>query len=367
MTHQKHKQPLHHHRGFQAWGEPLEPRTFLTGITVNVVTTLNSVDLRTLRNAILTVDNQGSPTSPNTIDFQIPTSDPGYNPANSTFTISPTSELPPITRPVILDGTSEAGFIGQPAAIAIDGRAIKGSADGLILASGSDGSTIDGLEIAHFSDSGILVQSVGNTIGGTTAGMGNIIGPNTSSGVTLVAPGNAPTTSAGANVLVGNFIGTNTNGDNLGNLVGVAVENGSNTIGGITTAAANVIGFNTLEGVLVSGPSATSNVVEGNFIGTDANGANLGNPTGIVVDSGGNTIGGTTTGAANIIGFNSAAGVLTQSGPNVVEGNFIGTDANGANLGNLQASSWNRGKTRSAGPPQARRISSASAARRVSR
>ena len=172
---------------------------------------------------------------------------------------------------------------------------------------------------------GIVVDSGGNTIGGTTTGAANIIGFNSTAGVSM---------QSGPSVVAGNFIGTNAGGANLGNGVGLLVVSASNTIGGTIIAAANVIGFNTSAGVSISGQTATSNVMEGNFIGTNASGANLGSPIGILVESRGNTIGGTTTGAANIIGFNGAAGVSMSSTSNVVAGNLIGTDANGAKLGN---------------------------------
>ena len=46
----------------------------------------------------------------------------------------------------------------------------------------------------------------------------------------------------------------------------------SNTIGGTTAAARNVIPGNLHEGVLVGGSGTSSNLVEGNFIGTDSTG-----------------------------------------------------------------------------------------------
>ena len=87
----------------------------------------------------------------------------------------------------------------------------------------------------------------------------------------------------------------------------------------------------------LNGGSAAGNLVEGNFIGTDAAGDNLGNGTGVyVIGATGNTIGGTTAAAANIIGFSSGPAIqlLSSSTSNLVEGNDIGTDAAGANLGN---------------------------------
>ena len=50
-----------------------------------------------------------------------------------------------------------------------------------------------------------------------------------------------------------------------------------NTIGGTSAALANVFAFNSNAGVVLTGSGATANVVLGNFFGTNARGANLGN------------------------------------------------------------------------------------------
>ena len=78
------------------------------------------------------------------------------------------------------------------------------------------------------------------------------------------------------------------------------------------------------------------NVVEGNFVGTDAAGMSAlpnGNG-GIVIGFGasgfGNRIGGTSFQARNLISGNVGPGVSAAFGANHVEGNFIGVDATGA-------------------------------------
>src|SRR5262249_23096213 len=91
--------------------------------------------------------------------------------------------------------------------------------------------------------------------------------------------------------------------------------------------------------------SGGGNVIEGNFIGTDASGlADLGNQmTGVAIfDSADNTIGGTTPGARNIISGNGLDGIGLgdsdrphQPLRNVIAGNVIGVDATGGGaLGN---------------------------------
>ena len=98
-----------------------------------------------------------------------------------------------------------------------------------------------------------------------------------------------------------------------------------------------MFGFNNSAGVVISGTGATGNVVLGNFIGTNSASADLGETVGVVIGTAGNTIGGTVPGSANVLGFNSVAGVrVTGAGAtgNVLIGNFFGTNASGANLGN---------------------------------
>ena len=87
---------------------------------------------------------------------------------------------------------------------------------------------------------------------------------------------------------------------------------------------------------------SSDNLVEGDLIGTDATGTkSLGNAqwgVNILDASTGNTIGGTVAAAADVISGNIGAGVeIEGSSENLVEGNFIGTDATGTiALGNTQ-------------------------------
>src|SRR5262249_50498697 len=66
---------------------------------------------------------------------------------------------------------------------------------------------------------------------------------------------------------------------NAGN--GITITSGGNTIGGTSSAARNLISGNTGDGVQIAGASATGNFIQGNFIGTNLNGtAALGNAAG---------------------------------------------------------------------------------------
>ena len=206
------------------------------------------------------------------------------------------------------------------AGVSISGQGATGN----VVIGNDIGSDAGGANLAN--PIGVFVGSANNTIGGTVPGAGNEIGFSTAAGVSIAGAGGT------GNVLLGNDIGTDGSGDKRANAVGVSLESGSNTIGGAGSAAANVIGFNTAAGVSISGAGGTGNVVLGNFIGTNPGNDDLGNAVGVVVNSGNNTIGGTTTTEANIIGFNSTAGVQIAVGGatgDVVIGNDIGTDPSG--------------------------------------
>jgi len=158
-----------------------------------------------------------------------------------------------------------------------------------------------------------------NTVGGTTPAAANVISGSTY-GVYIASSAGPDSTD---NLVEGNFIGTNSTGTAaIANRVGVVIENVSrNTIGGTTAAAANIISGNLQAGVNISGASAISNVVDGNFIGTQANGtSNLGNGShGVLVESGANanTIGNATGGAGNRIAFNGGDGVRVDGAAGV--------------------------------------------------
>jgi parallel beta-helix repeat protein len=184
---------------------------------------------------------------------------------------------------------------------------------------------------------GVFVNnSSGNTIGGTTRGAGNVISGNIGSGVQLFGP------LAEANLVLGNLIGLDAAGTAAAGLLGGNSRDGvliqgapRNTIGGTTPGARNVISNNGAAGLRLLGGSTSGNLVEGNFVGTDAGGAvPLGNALdGIVLnDAPGNTIGGATPGAGNVLAGNGASGVQIVGGAatgNLVQGNRIGTDPGG--------------------------------------
>ena len=218
--------------------------------TLVVTNTLDS-GLGSLRGEIAQSNATGP--GPNTIDFDIPTSDPGYDSSGGVWTISLLSALPSISVPVTIDGTSQTGYSTTPV-IDLDGTSAGAGADGLSLAAGSAGSQILGLMIENFANAGIDVASANNTIGGPAAGDGNLISGNTGDGVEITGSGTT------GNLVAGNFIGTDWTGTvAIGNGTGVEVDSSAtgNTIGGVTstpgTGAGNLISGNADNGVVIDG------------------------------------------------------------------------------------------------------------------
>ena len=212
-------------------------------------------------------------------------------------TIAPTSLLPDITDPVIIDGTTQPGYAGVPL---IELSGVNGpspSNHGLLTITGGN-STIRGLIINHNKDFGISI------------------------------------TTAGGNHVEGNYIGTDATGNSRaaanGNLIAITGPN--NVIGGTTPSAGNVISGTSNFGISIFGSSATGNLIQGNYIGTNASGTSaLGSSAGINISSSNNTVGGASAAARNVISGNNIAGLQVQSGAsgNVIQGNYIGTNAAG--------------------------------------
>jgi hypothetical protein len=209
-----------------------------------------------------------------------------------------------------------------------NGAEIAGSAAmGNQLLGNHIGTDVGGAARLGNGGDGVRVFGSANTVGGTTAGAGNLISANGGAGVGLVGDQSA---------VQGNLIGTDASGTvALGNGGdGVAVFGAGGTVGG------NIISGNLGFGVSVVGGG---NRIQGNSIGTDVTGtAALGNGRdGVSVFGANDTIGGTTAGAGNLISANGANGVEV-SGANataaVIQGNLIGTDTTGtAPLGNALA------------------------------
>lgn len=178
---------------------------------------------------------------------------------------------------------------------------------------------------------GIWNGTSNNLIGGTNAAARNIISGNAGQGIAMGDPGTS------GNLIAGNYIGVASNGisalPNAG--IGVYVETGpqNNVIGGTTPGAGNLISANGGDGIQIYG--ASHNFVQGNLVGTSANGlGRLGNSGSALSLFGGaqfNTIGGTSPAARNVFsGSTNYDGVYMYGVTNnVIQGNYIGTDISG--------------------------------------
>ncbi|MGB3906082.1 MAG: hypothetical protein WBB22_14315 [Anaerolineae bacterium] len=193
------------------------------------------------------------------------------------------------------------------------------------------GNQIDGVWIAEGAQY--------NIIGGSTPGERNVISGNGNNGAVI--------DRATYNTIGGNYIGTDATGTAaVGNgNIGVVLAWGAqhNLVGGATPEERNLISGNGNVGVSIANRDTMSNIVSGNYIGTDVAGAQaIGNAAlGVHLNDGArhNVVGGATLGEGNLISGNGVNGVNIGDSDtmwNVVAGNYIGTDFSGtAALGNV--------------------------------
>ena len=279
-------------------------RALTTPVPCAPVTNTNDSGSGSLRQAILCANTNPGP---DTISFNIPTTDPGFN--GSVFTIQPLSVLPSLTdNGTTIDGATQTAFTGNTNAqgpeIALSGN--PSVSNGFSLASNSN--VINSLVINGFFREGILILGSGGT----------------------------------NNLVTGCYIGTNTSGTGAvaNGLDGIGIVQGAsnNIIGGTIPTARNLISGNARSGIIV-GVASNNNLVQGNYIGTNAAGtAAIGNASAGVILNGtvNSIIGGTASGAGNLISGNGGPssignGVAFQTGAmsNEVQGNYIGTDVTG--------------------------------------
>ncbi len=351
-------------------------------ITVNTVSDTTANDgLCTLREAIIAANTNtasgaaagecaAGTVGADTINFNIA--------GAGVKTIAPTSSLPEIIEAVTINGYTQPlsaantnpttlGINAVPL-VELSGASAGAGVDGLRLA--SSGSTVRGLIINRFASDGISL--VANSDSNVIAG--NFIGTDATGTIDLGNASHGISTDVGSvfsvpdfNIVGGtnpadrNLIsGNNQDGMNLffavstnirGNIIGLAKNgadvlgngddgidalNGSDEIiGGTSAAARNIISGNGAAGIAIN----DNTTVQGNYIGTDASGTlDRGNNShGIRTNvSFNNLIGGTSAGAGNLISGNNANGIFVgNSGNNIIQGNLIGTQANGTSqLGN---------------------------------
>jgi len=200
----------------------------------------------------------------------------------------------------------------------------------------TDPVTIDATTQPGWANAGTpVVELNGTNAGSSSVGLQLNSAFNTVVGLAINRfPSYGIVLSGVSNVIQGNFIGTDTTGTTArGNgSYGIWVESSGNRIGGSKGSQGNVISGNNDNGIYIG---TSSNVVQGNYIGISATGANaLGNRySGVVINGGsGNLIGGGTAGARNCISGNGISGVFLNGEDavqNMIQGNYIGTDDSG--------------------------------------
>jgi hypothetical protein len=274
------------------------------------VTNVHDSGTGSLRAAIAAVNQH--PTGASTITFGV------------SGTIVLASALPAIAAPVTIDATTAPGFGGSTPVVEIDAA---GNA-GLVFATGSTGSKLLGVSVVDANGNGITLNAGSITLNLDYAGV-NLAGaaaPNSGDGISVAASSS------------GNFIGLN-------------ASQASGVVG-------NVISGNTGSGLSLHG--TTGNTVVANRIGTNPGGTsaipNGANGIWITAGSNGNVIGGTVfvdsatgltnnpTGTkgtvtpvfvvpplGNLVSGNRQSGIRIDgaSPNNQLNGNFIGTTANG--------------------------------------
>jgi hypothetical protein len=212
-----------------------------------------------------------------------------------------------------------------------------------VLISGSNYNDIFGVDIGTDINGAKALPNAGDGVAVNSGASGNYVGfvgfspniisGNAGNGVSLT--GTFTNGNAVVNDRIGLAAGGNSALGNGGDGVLISGQSSSNFIGYASSGYNNVISGNKTWGVYISDPNTDNNTVENNYIGTNAAGTaavpNADNGLDIVNSAAGNTVGGTTSAARNVISGNSNEGVLIglAANKNVVEGNYIGTDYTG--------------------------------------
>jgi hypothetical protein len=353
--------------------------TTLPLLTTLTVTNVHNSGLGSLR-AALTIVNAGPPSSSWRIRFA----------ARGTITL--TSSLPAVYRKVSIDATTAPGYsFGGAPVVALNFN----RRPGLVFAAGSAGSRLLGLAVDNARGNGVTLNAGSITLNhdyvglnqfGRAAGNGgdgvyvsaassrNLIGVNRAALVGLVA--NVISANSGnglvlagswGNTVVSDRIGTNASGTgaigNGGNGILITGRAYGNEIGGtafvdkrtgkannptgnkgtttpvfVVPPLGNLVSGNRGNGIQIDGGSR-SNVLNGNFVGTSANGnaaiGNRGNGVWINGANNNSLIGCKFVNNPfvyyNVVSGNRANGLrITNSNNTVVQGNFFGAGANNA-------------------------------------
>ncbi len=258
----------------------------------SVVTNTNDSGVGSLRAAIIYAQDH-----PNTtITFNIPANDPGHT--GSIYLLQPTDTMLTPSSGTIINGSTQPNGNPNGPSFMLDGaNGPQPQYSVPFFYLNGAGVTISGLAFRNSPASAIQID----------------------------------TANATGNVIKGCWIGLDASGAAAAPnaYAGISLTNGAhgNTVGGLTSSSRNVISGGSSEGVNISDPTTTGNVVIGNFIGLDSTGTTaLGNTySGVSITNGAhdNIVGGTSAGSRNFICANGFDGV-SMSGTaanNIVQGN----------------------------------------------
>ena len=285
-----------------------------------VVTNTNTSGPGSLAQAIL---DSNARSGQDTVAFNIP----GQGVHRIDFT---QGSLPTITDSLIVDGYTQPGSHSNTSSVGDDAVI-------LIHIDGAKRPGLTGLNLSGANAANCLIRGLaitGYQYGPTPFGS---FFPNVGGYAIQVSP------DAGTgNLIQGNFIGVYPDGLTPGqNSTGVRID-GPATVGGVDPAARNVISGNSA-GIDVR---FKGTVIIGNYVGTDATGTRaVGNVEGIAIATSDVVVGGPSPGEGNLVSGNQYEGVelgfevayhtLGHADRAVVQGNLIGTAADGVSpLGN---------------------------------
>ncbi|MEZ5476638.1 MAG: right-handed parallel beta-helix repeat-containing protein [Thiolinea sp.] len=361
--------------GLNACREPVPSCSTEVTTTADIDSVNN--DSGSLRDAI---ECANSNPGPDTITFNMPTSEACYNAGTGVWTIAPTSALPVITDAgTTLDATTQTGSVCGDLWAASSGRTLKVQLDGAVASASAytrgleiagDNFALRGLSVTNFLPGvGVFAQSgadssrftcnhIGVAADGLTAGSnsngmdlrgsnirlgdvgvgnGNLIsGNNLDGGVGVVFNGSANA------VVYNNFFGVGLDGTTAvpNRLALWNIGSANMRIGGSAAGQRNLFSGNSGSSITFRGPNTDGSTVQGNYIGTDktglaavanANGINFGNL------SSGILVGGSAAGEGNLLSGQTGSAIASGSDVgkdaynNRIIGNIIGLDKNAAN------------------------------------
>lgn len=194
-------------------------------------------------------------------------------PEDKSHTIVLERPLPTITDPVIIDATTQLEYQEKPLVEVSGGNKVL---DGFVITSGE--SIVRGIVIRDFKGAGVYIIGYG------------------------------------ANRIEGSYICTDASGSGVSaNKIGIHIDDSpGNIVGGKTRMSQNVISGCAHASIVISGPESKENLVFGNDIGVDVNGEQLGASMGILFDDAvDNIVGGPSDAEKNTIYNGEGQGFVT--------------------------------------------------------